>query len=501
MAMRNPIRLSWVFLLLLFLVVGCAASHVHQWVADFQRPPQYEQFFALLDRAVDQAGVRDASSFQVPGFAYLRTSRFLTSFKDRLDTDDARKQWIEAMRQLDLAARKKEIRNLPPDALKALASELGQPADRQLFQDQMTRFSARMLAHDRQQPDYYRLVQLIVSTPDEYRTIYRVLGLYPLTSIPVASLTYRAQAKFEKWHRTPADRLPQQGRLTAYRPSDFISYSQTKASEIIRRSSRNPLEVPILAAADEKILLAMFAPVIVQDIVRDYDRIGAVVWEDNRLGIDFQQPTVYCYLSHARLKGHPVLQLNYVFWYAARNGENSPAIERGRLDGLTVRISLDPKGLPFMVDIMNNCGCYHFFVPDRQRVLGVISIDQQIDAFVPRWLPELFPAKRLVIRVISGWHQVNHLGTDEGLIAASLPYRLTPYDQLEMLPRPGGGSESIFSPRGIAKGSERIEPLLLFSMGIPDIGAMRQRGHHAVKLLGRSHFDDPDLFEDNFEIK
>jgi len=38
-------------------------------------------------------------------------------------------------------------------------------------------------------------------------------------------------------------------------------------------------------------------------------------------------------------------------------------------------------------------------------------------------------------------------------------------------------------------------------MGIVDIGSMRQRGHHAIKLVGREHFDDPDLFDRNFEIE
>jgi hypothetical protein len=29
---------------------------------------------------------------------------------------------------------------------------------------------------------------------------------------------------------------------------------------------------------------------------------------------------------------------------------------------------------------------------------------------------------------------------------------------------------------------------------------MRQRGHHAIKLVGREHFDDPELFDKNFEF-
>jgi hypothetical protein len=30
------------------------------------------------------------------------------------------------------------------------------------------------------------------------------------------------------------------------------------------------------------------------------------------------------------------------------------------------------------------------------------------------------------------------------------------------------------------------------------VGSMRQRGHHAISLVGRDHFDDPELFEKNF---
>jgi hypothetical protein len=38
-------------------------------------------------------------------------------------------------------------------------------------------------------------------------------------------------------------------------------------------------------------------------------------------------------------------------------------------------------------------------------------------------------------------------------------------------------------------------------MGIPKVGYMRQRGHHAIKLAGRAHFTDPDLFDNNFIFK
>jgi hypothetical protein len=82
-----------------------------------------------------------------------------------------------------------------------------------------------------------------------------------------------------------------------------------------------------------------------------------------------------------------------------------------------------------------------------------------------------------------------------------IPYELVPYDTLEVLPHEDGRTESIFDSVGIAKCAGRIERFILFSMGIPEIGSMRQRGHHATELIGRAHFDNPDLFDRSFVFK
>jgi hypothetical protein len=466
---------------------------------DFQRPNEYVRFFEVLDHWVDKADARNAATFAVAGFPYLRTNRFLTGLKHDLDTDVRKMQWIRWLQRLDIEARKKEIRNLPFELLINLTRELGQKPDRETLLDRLADYSEKLLQHDQRRADFFAVVQTAVTNPDEYRTAYRVLGIYPITSLPVAVVTHRVQDEFKNWHHTPVDQLDIQGELIAYGPSQPMAYSQTTAGMILKRSRKNALEVPILSAADEKILVAMFAPSIVQDQVQSYDKIGAVVWQDGHVRIDLQQPTVYYYLTHARFKGKPVLQLNYAFWYSARDGPNSPWIERGPLDGLTVRISLDNDGLPFMVDIMNTCGCYHFYIPDQKRVKRIIPTPQEVDIFVPRWMPELFPLRRLNIRINSGWHQVVHLGV-ENKPSGFWPYRLVAYDRLEMLPHSEENYESIFNSRGIAKDSERVEFLIFFPMGIPDVGSMRQRGHHAVKLVGRSDFEDPDLFDDNFEF-
>ena len=65
----------------------------------------------------------------------------------------------------------------------------------------------------------------------------------------------------------------------------------------------------------------------------------------------------------------------------------------------------------------------------------------------------------------------------------------------------GRGGEGLFDSQGIAKGTERIGALHFFSMGIPRVGSMRQRGHHAVEFIGRVHFDDPDIFNRSFVFR
>jgi len=77
-------------------------------------------------------------------------------------------------------------------------------------------------------------------------------------------------------------------------------------------------------------------------------------------------------------------------------------------------------------------------------------------------------------------------------------YELLPYDVLKSLPQEDGLRESVFTPDGIMKNSSRIEPYILFSMGIPNVGYMRQRGHHAIKLVGREHFTNPYIYDKNF---
>lgn len=237
-----------------------------------------------------------------------------------------------------------------------------------------------------------------------------------------------------------------------------------------------------------------------QDVAGGFDQFGEVIWSGGHVEIDIIKPTLYYYITYAFLKGHPVLQVNYALWYEGRRGPNAPWVERGPIDGLTIRITIDRSGHPAMVDIMNNCGCYHMFVPKKGLVKSIKQKSFAMDAFMPQELPGSYPEKPLSVRVVSGWHQVAKLYTQDNP-RPDHSYQLLPYSALESLAHGNGQRESIFTEKGIVKGSDRIEPLFLFSMGVPKVGYMRQRGHHAISLVGKEHFDDPYLIEKNFILK
>ena len=488
-----------ILLVLIVLTSGCASRVSYRFENDSQRPPELVSFFAELDSAVYQSGVRNGAYFQIPGFPYLRANRFLVSLKERLENEAQKNHWVRMMQQLDMAARKAEIHNLPATEVQRLATAFGSEPDRQSLHAKLTDSSDQLLAHDQRRPDFFEVLQVAVQDKSEYSTLMRVFGLYPLAVIPVGIVTHRVNDEITEWHQLPQNQQPTLGTLTAYGPAATTEFDAQKVRNILERSKHNPLGIPLPSGADRQTLLAIFAPVIIQDLAADYDRLGAVVWTNTQLSVQPDLPVAYTYFSHAYHKNEPVLQLNYVFWYAERSGPNSLRIERGNMDGLTVRVSLDQHGNPFMVDIMNNCGCYHFYVPRKEIVQQIRPVPMAIDAFVPSWLPDGFPQKRLTIRVNSGWHQV------EKISAAKMPsdlitYKMLPYQRLEILKRIDGTHESMFTARGIGKFSERIESDLFISMGIPKVGRMRQRGHHATKFVGRAHFDDPYLFDKHFEF-
>jgi hypothetical protein len=316
----------------------------------------------------------------------------------------------------------------------------------------------------------------------------------------VAFITRRVNQRFTSWHQKPETAPALRGERVVFGPGDSERTGAGEMARLFAPENRDPLGRPMLSEAEEEALFQHFAPVFAVDIAAPYDRPGKVVWNGPAAAVDPRFPTIYTYRTHGFFQGETAVRLHYVLWFPARDGPVPAAYEHGHLDGLTVRVNLDPAGRPFMVDVMNNCGCYHFYVPDGERLAETIARPLRLDPFAPTTLPEEFPERRLALDVMSSWHQVYRISAEaEG--RAGKTYELLPYRTLESLPRPDGSRESLFDPEGLAKGSARIEPLIFFPMGVPDVGSMRQRGHHAVAFVGRDHFDDPQLFERHFRFR
>jgi len=492
-------RTTVVALLFVFLF-GCAPFVPKPIPLSFEKPEQCREFLNRMDEVVEEAGVKDASGAPIRGFPYFRTNRFIASLEKNLKDDGQKEEWSRWMQQLDLLSREKELSNLPDQAILSFNFADGRKADRDWLSAQVKSCSSMLMSHDEVQTDFYTTLIPVVNVPEEYSCFRRTIGLYPLVAIPVAVLTKRSMNKVRKTFDADPKDLPVDGQLRYFVPENRTSLSGEEVREIIEDSRKNLLRIPLPNKDQEEKLARSFAPVFIQDMAAPYDRLGQVVWKGDRVEIDPEKSTVYYYTSHAFLKGEPILQINYVVWYAERAGKRAPSIEQGHLDGLTARVSIDRVGKVFMVDVVSDCGCYHFFSPEREYVDRVRSRPLSFDPFVAQWLPAISSGEHLGIRINSGWHQVQHL-MPVGEFSEPIPYSLVRYDVLEALPRENGKTESIFSSKGIAKGSERPERYILFSMGIPSVGSMRQRGHHAIELIGKDYFDNPYLFDENFVFR
>lgn len=483
------------------LFAGCAGFSPKPAIDLANRPETCTRFLMKLAKAVEEIGVSDAGTVQVPGFPYLRTSRFLGAMAETVNSDEQFADWLEQMKLQAALSLEKELHNLPTSAVEKLAAESAIPANRPALLKEISVCCGVLSGHDETLPEFRKAVLSAAHPPAEYSSTMRILGLYPLASLPVAYLTHKVRKKFTDWFETPLETLPVLGSLTAYQPEKSGASGQEVSRNVFQLTAENSLRMRLFDPGQVRKLAEAWAPTLIQDVSGPRDIPGKVEWKEGKVHIHTGAPSVYYYLSYAVLKQKPIVQINYVAWFSAREGPFAPWIERGPLDGITLRVSLDREGNPFMLDIMNSCGCYHLFIPRKERILERKDKALAIDAFVPQWLPEDLSVSSLQVRVNSGWHQVQRVLASNSPVSSTVAYRLIPYDELETLPHSDGRHESVFDARGIMKGSDRIEPFLLFSMGVPSVGSMRQRGHHAISLVGRDHFDAPELFENNFVFK
>lgn len=495
---------------LLLCALAVAASPLQVLAAS---DPRIGCRFALrtIDRAVVEAAVRDAEAVPVPGFPYLRASRFLASFASEIQTEARFEAWMQRMATLDREGRRFEMRNLGGEARTALETTLAQRLGPSWTAASVLEHCPRQLhALDLADPAARERLIEATSVPDDYALAARTIGLYPLTAIPIAQ-------GWERWQETnlPAFEVAFgdsvfEGQPTVYRPETTrppLPRGQT--SMLIAAADRDPLGVPDLDRATLARLAEAYAPVFLIDIASEADRVGRpAIGPDQMPTVDPAQPVAFVRWSHARLDGTPVFQLSYTVWFAARPSEGGLDLLSGRLDGLIWRITFGPDGRPFVYDTIHPCGCYHLFFPAPGTTRLAVPEDRVDDLreapTVPKSAPDLSTGERMALRVAATSHYLSGLaGTDA--LDGGLPevrYRLVMPEvadaPLRALLSEDGGTLSLFGPDGLVAGTERLERLVLWPMGIASPGAMRQWGRHATAFVGRRHFDDPHLFDQAF---
>lgn len=447
------------------------------------------RFFRDMDDKVDEFGVADAGAGRVTGFPSLRTDRLLASFAGNELTAEAYAAWLERLRGLDETARLIEWRNLPEPAKSALPASDERNAVETISHCSRILTEQVLISRERRA----RLLSEI-QAPDAYSTWQRVLGLYFLTRWAVVDGVRQLHNEMRAPFLKPFQNSAANDRRIRYAPPAPPAIQAAEVAEILAQAAANPLAIPEPSDSQLERLFTAYAPVWLVDTASDDDRIGEVIpGMDGKARINIQKPVVYRLTSHARFGNQVLLQLNYAVWFPARSATGLLDIYAGRFDGLIWRVTLRMDGRPLAYDSIHSCGCYYLIFPGQG-----VRVAQPRDGSEPILTPGPIlarqPGERVEVRVSAGNHFIDGVAMRQPAADAE-QYGWRDYDGLRSLPMPNGGYRSLFGADGLLPGSERPERFLLWPMGVPSAGAMRQWGTHAIAFLGKRHFDDPRLME------
>jgi hypothetical protein len=445
--------------------------------------PDFKLFYSYLDQAVRDTRSRNASGFTVAGFPYLRCDRFLYALGQRAHSLQERTYWVDLMRRYDVRMRTKEIQVLPERSLKRIRKYFGIQA-REKICEYLYYYSEQYLDIDRQQPRFYGRVCKAVRVPRDFGIARRAAaGMfgYPLAAYAVR----QREREIAQRHAKLLSMMPVRGELVTYSPQHAREWGDVPVQEYLRESAgKNPFRIPELSRERLEAIAWALAPVITVDTRRSDDRIGEFAWKRRRMFVDASRPALYFYATVVFLRDEPCLQVNYALWFPARYRNWAPVLTRTRFDGLIMRVTLAPDGVPLLFDCINASGSSYVSYPRQSRILPAKPRFFRRPPFVPSWLPEQYPAVQLGIRICAGTHEVEHVDALTQKASGS-PYALYRYKRLEMLPRDDGNVISLFDQRGFLKSSREL----------------LQRGRQVIKLSGRDPFTDPELYERSFLLR
>jgi len=475
-------------LLYAFSLLSCAQAPAPEQAGWTLQQKQCARFLRGIKNAINDHQVRDAQYTPVEGYPVFRTDRFLASFSVSTMTMPQKEALNERLFLNETESLAMEIQNLPAVARQTLMEQyhtenLGDYA-RQCNQLLRPLYYQHFVA---QNPP--------LQVPDSYNTFARAAGLYPVTA-------FLYQPGFNHYTKL-MKQLYSQGRqqpfnqALVYRPIvSSPGFTSARIEKILDHAAQNnALGIPLPGPGTLAQLFRQFSPIIYQQQVSGHDEIGRLRWRKGEPpSIDGNSPVVYNFYSFTRRGNDILLQLNYNFWYPQRPDETWADFYSGNLDGILWRVTLKQDGTVLAYDSIHPCGCYHKVYLPEGRPIPKLATHDEPPLYFTTDIPTAYTGP-VTIKITAARHYIIHVSTARPESGDRITYPLAPYAQLRSLPH-NGGYRSLFGPDGIAPTTERMERWILWPMGIPSAGAMRQRGHHATAFYGTRHFDDPFIFDE-----
>ncbi|MEO1078601.1 MAG: hypothetical protein AAFY29_03530 [Pseudomonadota bacterium] len=439
--------------------------------------------FEDLDRAAAALGVDPGDARSMPGFPGLATNRVLGAYDPASLNDAQRSAWLQ--RLVDAGLRRRDLQD---SSTTGVADPIpGEAECSALVRQQFPRLEEPLAP-----------LAEAARVRDDYLSWRRFIGIYPLTSLPVRLGVGRLQEETRASFTAPLAGLPVEGQLRRYAPK--VRFEE---APVLPAAAIDALGVR-LARIPARVLQALFArhaPVLEIDSSGAFDIPGRPFFDERgKPGVDSAQLTAYHYASVMPLAGRLRLQLNYVFWFAARPRSGAFDTLGGALDGIVWRVTLDEEGRALVYDSIHPCGCYHLFFAGSRLQTRESALRQPEPPLLPQAAPELNGAQRILLRIASRTHYLQRvLGVSTEEQGSADAYALRPYEELYAVDS-SSGRASLFARHGLVPGTGRGERFYLWPMGIRSPGAMRERGRQATAFLGRRHFDDADLLDNLFRL-
>ena len=466
------------------LVAGCSTMSI----ANRPELPDGEKclaLFAKVDAQIDAAGVRDASYHRVPGFPYLRTDRYTASFANELPNIETFWEWVGYMRASEDEAREVELRNL----------KLTEEQASTLLLD-MRGCGGWLRSWELDDEPFRKKMIEAVKYPDDYSTTQRVLGLYPIAVPFLKQDLSEHRRNVEEQFAAPLEAPPAPAELKLWSVQTNPNLEYPAGTIDLRRKPRDLLGRVGMLGSEIVHLAHTHAPALWIESTGDHDRPGMPVLTAQGPSVDASRPVVYYLTGLTRFGGRSLLQITYFVWFSEHVPMAKDGGERGPIDGVIWRVTLDEQGNPLVHDTIHASGGAHYAFPldslrRREDAPGTMLFPQKDGA----------PKGPVAVRIRSGTHEVTRvLKADDAAVVATRrqTYELRTYEDLYNLPDPAGGTRSLFGPEGFVAGTDRSQDYWRWPSGVRHPGALRQSGHHPTALVGRAHFDDAFLFDQAF---